>query len=144
MKLNIRVLLAVALLLFQFGLAKADSVDNVFRSIEILATIGNEQVSIKKAGEITSAQFTRMSNQYNLAYDIGSKYKSRELKKKLGREFYGLWKKNVSALKDISELYFKLEKYGGRLNDTEINRLSSALVTLETFRLFYVQWRRKN
>ena len=124
------------------GTARADSVDNINRSITILASIGTFQSTIKSTDGMTQSQFEWMTEQYNLAYQIGKNYKSREVKKKLGRQFYKQWKKNVSAMKTISNLYTRLQEKGGRLTESEVKDLSVALYVMENFRLFYVDWRK--
>ncbi len=65
-----------------------------------------------------------------------------EVKKKLGRQFYKQWKKNMSAMKTISNLYTRLQEKGGRLTESEVKDLSVALYVMENFRLFYVDWRK--
>ena len=136
-----KVLFTTILVLYSSSALIADSEDNVFRSISILAAIGENQTSLPISGSLSNAQFSHMYNQYQLAYKIGNNYKSKEIKKKLGRKFLREWKKNIKALKVIVQLYGKLDSQGGNFSQREIKNLADALSDIENFRLFYVQWR---
>lgn len=134
--------ICVLIVFLSVSSAIADSVDNVFRSISILASIGEFQSGVNGTNDISQAQFKWMTEQYRLAYEIGKNYKSREIKKKLGRKFHREWKRNVKAMKTISFYYTRLQEEGGRLSNNEIKDLSEALHDMENFRLFYISWRK--
>jgi hypothetical protein len=140
-----KLLTPLLFVLFFNAPALAGSVENVFRSISILANIGEVLYTMEKTETFTSttAQFDSLASQYKLAYKIGNNYKTREIKKKLGRKFLKEWKKNMKAVKIISGYYTKIQKLksGQTLSNKEISKSASAMRAIEDFRLFYIKWR---
>ncbi len=122
---------------------KADSVDNVFSSIRILATIPDLEDRARSRGTATNEHFQEIAARYRAALEIGSDYWSLSLRHELGSEFTTEWRDAVRALEDIVEYYNDLEQISPaqRMSPQRIRGMMHSMQRLENFRLFYEGWR---
>ena len=125
------------------GCGKDNSVENVFASISILSDLGDYVPKSKSDLSINEAKYFR--NSYCRAHDLGKEFKSGTLKRKLGNEFAGKWKKDaIPALKIICEHWRDLDKLksGYQFSQKALSKIIVSMNKLESFRMFYVAWRK--
>ena len=123
------------------GCSSDKSAENVLNAIRILSESGS--FTPAHSSKLSNSDVVYMRESFCKAHSLGSKYKARSLRNKLGREFADRWAENLPAIKTQCDTYKVVEnlKPGYRLSDDMIRKQVNSLRKIESFRLFYERWR---